>query len=216
MAMGPRAAPNPRLLGSLGRAAATVAIAAVASLPLTSPLGLDPPLPRDERPGKIALIRRKEPPSTLGEIAAIPTLGTLWHLHTLEAVPLSESEPSPERFSDLLADKALRGKVDIAPPLLGVLRSFGRAHASARIDIVSGYRSPKRNEMMRKKGRHVASHSQHTRGQAVDFRVEGLDVPAMVKEIEAAKWKGGLGRYDQKHDRFVHIDVGPDRRWRGN
>jgi uncharacterized protein YcbK (DUF882 family) len=70
--------------------------------------------------------------------------------------------------------------------------------------------------MMRKKGRHVASHSQHTRGQAVDFRVEGLGVPEMVKEIEARKWKGGLGRYDQKHDRFVHVDVGPDRRWRGN
>jgi hypothetical protein len=200
----------------LASMAASIVVAAVASLPHSSPLGLDPPLPRDERHHHVAIIRRKEPPAPPDEVTAIPTLGTLFHLHGLEAVPLSEGEPSPDRFSDLLADKAVRGRIDIAPPLLGVLRSFARAHPGARIDIVSGYRSPKRNEMMRKKGRHVASHSQHTRGQAVDFRVEGLDVADMVHEIEAAKWKGGLGRYDQKHDRFVHVDVGPDRRWRGN
>jgi uncharacterized protein YcbK (DUF882 family) len=83
------------------------------------------------------------------------------------------------------------------------------------VDIVSGYRSPKRNEMMRKKGRHVASHSQHTLGHAVDFRVEGLGVAELVKAIEALKWDGGLGRYDGKGDLFVHADVGPKRRWKG-
>jgi uncharacterized protein YcbK (DUF882 family) len=201
----------------LGRGAAATLLAAVlGSLPVTSPLAEDPALPRDERPGGVALARRKDPePAVATEAEAIPTLGTLVNLHTDEAVPLSDTEPALDRFSDLLADKALMGRVDVAPPLVEVLRSFCRAHPGARVDIVSGYRSPKRNEMMRKKGRHVASHSQHTLGHAVDFRVEGLGVDEMVRELEARRWDGGLGRYDGRGDRFVHVDVGPRRRWKG-
>jgi uncharacterized protein YcbK (DUF882 family) len=36
-----------------------------------------------------------------------------------------------------------------------------------------------------------------------------------VKAIEAPKWEGGLGRYDGSGDLFVHADVGPKRRWKG-
>jgi hypothetical protein len=197
------------------RVAGVVLAAALASLPVTSPLAADPPLPRLDRPGGISLARRKDPRPPGDEAAPLPTLGTLFNLHTLEAVPLSEVEPSAERFSDLLADKGMRARIPIAEPLLGLLRALAVANPGARVDIVSGFRSPKRNEMMRKKGRHVASHSQHTLGQAVDFRVEGLTVPGMVKAIEALKWNGGLGRYDGRSDLFVHADVGPKRRWSG-
>src|SRR6185312_12473449 len=114
--------------------------------------------------------------------------------------------------SDLLADKALRASIPVEPRLLGLLRALAAPRPGVRVDIVSGYRSPKRNEMMRKKGHHVASHSQHTLGHAVDFRVEGLGVPELVKAIEALKWEGGLGRYDGRGDLFVHADVGPKRR----
>jgi hypothetical protein len=189
--------------------------ASLASLPVTSPLAVDPPLPRHDRPGGLSLARRKESLPPGGEAATLPTLGTLFNLHTLEAVPLSEVEPSAERFSDLLADKALLARTPMAPPLLGLLRALAGGRAGARVDIVSGYRSAKRNEMMRKKGRRVASHSQHTMGHAVDFRVEGLGVPDLVKAIEGLKWGGGLGRYDGRSDLFVHADVGPKRRWKG-
>ncbi len=200
------------------RRAATLLAAALGSLPVTAPLADDPQLPRDARPGGIALVRRKEAASADAADApaeAIPTLGTLVNLHTDEAVPLSDTEPTAERFSDLLADKALGARIDVAPALVEVLRSLARAHPGVRIDIVSGYRSEKRNEMMRKKGRHVASHSQHSLGHAVDFRVEGLGVGDLVREMEARRWDGGLGRYDGSGDRFVHVDVGPKRRWKG-
>ncbi len=186
------------------RAASVLLAAALASLPVTSPLAVDPQLPRHDRAGGLSLARRKDPLPPGDEAAVVPTAGTLFNLHTLEAVPLSEVEPSAGRFSDLLADKALRASIPIAKPLLGLLRAVTRDHPGARVDIVSGYRSGKRNEMMRKKGRHVASHSQHTMGHAVDFRVEGLSVPEMVKSIEALKWDGGLGRYDGRGDLFVH------------
>jgi uncharacterized protein YcbK (DUF882 family) len=190
--------------------------AALASLPIVSPLAADPTLPRHDRPGDVSLARRKEPAlPPAGEAAIVPTIGTLFNLHTDEAVPLGDAEPTADRFSDLLSDRALLARRDIAPQLLEVLRTLARAHPGARIDLVSGYRSEKRNEMMRKKGRHVASHSQHSLGQAVDFRVEGLSVGDLVKEVEAMKWRGGLGRYDAPSDRFVHVDVGPNRRWKG-
>ncbi len=195
--------------------AASILAAVISTLPVTSPLAADPALPRHDRPGGISLARRKDP-APAGDVAALPTLGTLLNLHTDEAVPLSDTEPSADRFSDLLADKALRGRVPIAPQLLDLLRALARAHPGARVDIVSGYRSPKRNEMMRKKGRHVASHSQHAMGHAVDFRVEGMAVGDVVRALEAMKYKGGIGRYDGRSDLFVHVDVGPDRRWKGN
>src|SRR5262249_33432911 len=157
------------------------------SLPVVSPIAIDPPLPRHDYAGDVSPARRKDRLPD-GEVAELPTAGTLFNTHTLEMVPLSGDEPSADRFADLLADKAMLAKVPIAPRLLDLLRSMAHARPGARIDIVSGYRSAKRNEMMRKKGRHVASHSQHTRGQAVDFRVEGMGVPEMVKEIEALKW----------------------------
>jgi uncharacterized protein YcbK (DUF882 family) len=197
------------------RAARALLAAALASLPVTSPIAQEPELPRHDHPGDVSLARRKDRDPPGDEAAPLPVLGTLFNLHTLEAVPLSEDEPSAARFADLLADKAMRAQVPIAPRLLGLLRTLASARPGARVDIVSGYRSAKRNEMMRKKGRHVASHSQHTLGQAVDFRVEGMSVPEMVKAVEALKWDGGLGRYDGQSDLFVHADVGPRRRWRG-
>ncbi len=187
------------------------------SLPFTSRSRSISSLPRHDRAGG-ALARAAQggtaPPAgeaalPASEVEVIPTLGTLFNLHTNEAVPLSETEPPPGRFSDLLADKALRGRVDVAPELIAVLRSLVRARPGARVEIVSGYRSPKRNEMMRKKGRHVASHSQHTMGHAVDFRVEGMSVGDIARAVEAMKWKGGMGRYDAKSDLFVARRRGP-------
>jgi uncharacterized protein YcbK (DUF882 family) len=205
----------PGLAQGLLRTAAAILAAVVASLPITSPLEADPALPHHERPGGISLARRKDT-APAGEVATLPTIGTILNLHTDEAVPLSDTEPSLDRFSDLLADTGMRMRIDVAPPLLDVLRALARKREGARVDIVSGFRSPKRNEMMRKKGRHVASHSQHTMGHAVDFRVEGMTVGEIVKALEGMKYKGGIGRYDQQHDLFVHVDVGPDRRWKGN
>jgi hypothetical protein len=204
------------------RAASLLVVACfsgLASLPVTSPLALDPALPRHDHPGDVSLARRKDPEPAGDEAALVPTLGTLFNTHSLEAVPLSDVEPTADRFSDLLADKALLARIPIAPPLLSLLRTLScepGGQPQPRVDIVSGYRSEKRNEMMRKKGRHVASHSQHSLGHAVDFRVEGLAVGELVKAIEALPWGGGLGRYDGKGDLFVHADVGPRRRWKGD
>ena len=202
------------------------ALAALASLPVSTSLAVEAQLPRLEaRPWAargVSILRRKDPwaggdgpARDEGAASRVPTLATLFNLHTGEMLPLSEEEPTRERFAELLEDRGMRSRVDIAPELLEMLRALARASPGRRIDIVSGHRSAKRNEMMRKKGRGVASHSQHVLGRAIDFRIEGMNVAEIVRALEDLGWSGGIGRYDGRADLFVHADVGPRRRWRG-
>lgn len=163
-----------------------------------------------------------DPSTAFGAPVAPPSLlGTLVQTHTDERVPLDDRSPTPERFARLLADRVTGERKEFDPRLLELLRSLGRRHPGARFELVSGYRSPKLNEMMRKKGRHVASHSQHSLGHAVDFRLvvepetRGMDPRDLEKEIRDLGWQGGVGVYTSKSDWFVHADVGKLRRWGG-
>ena len=157
-----------------------------------------------------------------------PLLATLVQTHTDERVPLDAASPAPARFDALLADRVTGSTQALDPRLLDLLRTMAELSAlcaGARglptIELVSGFRSPKLNEMMRKKGHHVASHSQHSLGHAVDFRVVvtrdgdavALDPRVLERAIRASGWEGGVGVYTSKDDWFVHADVGPGRSW---
>ena len=83
---------------------------------------------------------------------------------------------------------------------------------SERIEVVSGYRSPKLNESLRKKGHQVASESQHTHGAALDFRVVGVPAEALA-QAAGELHVGGIGTYRESD--FVHLDTGRPRRWSG-
>ena len=147
--------------------------------------------------------------------AALPTLATLYNVHTGEAVVLSDDEPAQERFSSLLEDRVTGSSIQMDPSLIDLLRRLSCDRAPVRIELVSGYRSWKLNELLRKKGRRVASHSQHTLGHAIDFRIEGMPVKELRSAIERADWPGGIGYYPKQSDRFVHADAGPKRKWVG-
>ncbi len=148
-------------------------------------------------------------------------LTTLVQTHTPERVPLDAVSPSPDRFAELLMDRSTNEVHAMDPKLLAMLRTLAARHTLARIEIVSGYRSPKLNELLRKKGHHVASHSQHSLGHAVDFRLVEVDAPKGLEprkveaELRELGWDGGIGTYSTKDDWFVHMDVGPNRRWNG-
>jgi uncharacterized protein YcbK (DUF882 family) len=151
----------------------------------------------------------------------VPVLATLVDTHGTARVPLDDLSPTATRFEALLADPVLGSTHPLDPALLDLIRSLARAHPMARIELVSGFRSPKLNEALRKKGHHVASHSQHSLGHALDFRVvpAGSDVPIdpveLAKEVRGLGWTGGLGTYVKPDDRFVHADFGPTRAWYG-
>ena len=79
-----------------------------------------------------------------------------------------------------------------------------------RIEIISGYRSPKTNAMLIKNGRGVAKKSMHLSGQAIDFRIPGVPIQRIYDYARALKI-GGTGRY--VNSGFVHIDTGRIRFW---
>lgn len=163
------------------------------------------------------LAQKKGPP--VDAEGDVPLLSTLDQVHTGEHVVLDAESPTQEQFDALLADRVTGAKHGVDERLLALLRSLAGKHPGGRIELVSGYRSPKLNEMLRKKGHHVSSHSQHSLGQACDFRVfpggqaDALDPRVVEHEIRALGWDGGVGVYPTKDDWFVHADVGRSRRW---
>jgi uncharacterized protein YcbK (DUF882 family) len=78
------------------------------------------------------------------------------------------------------------------------------------IHIISGYRSPSYNAMLRQNGRHVAKQSLHLVGKAIDIAIPGIPLDK-VRRTALALRTGGVGYYPGAG--FVHIDSGAYRAW---
>ncbi|MEM6386625.1 MAG: DUF882 domain-containing protein [Pseudomonadota bacterium] len=76
--------------------------------------------------------------------------------------------------------------------------------------LLSGYRSPQTNAMLRSRSRGVARNSLHMKGQATDIRLEGRTV-GQISRAAMSCAAGGVGRYSRSN--FVHIDCGDVRSW---
>jgi hypothetical protein len=135
----------------------------------------------------------------------------LWNLWTRESLVL-DAGLDAETFGAFLRCHFTGDPAQMDMRLLEVLAGAAKRFQAARIDIVSGYRSPKYNLVLRKKGREVARDSQHTYGHAVDFRVRGVPTAALVGYVRSLR-VGGVGVY--RESGFVHADTGPVRTWAG-
>ncbi|KHQ51032.1 YcbK family protein [Mameliella alba] len=76
--------------------------------------------------------------------------------------------------------------------------------------LISGYRSPETNAMLRARSSGVAKNSRHLVGQAADLRLASRSVSQMYRAAKACN-AGGVGRYTRSN--FVHMDCGPVRSW---
>ena len=80
------------------------------------------------------------------------------------------------------------------------------------IQIISAYRSPATNAMLRRRSSGVARFSQHMLGHAMDFYIPGVP----LEQIRAAGLRlqrGGVGFYPTSGSPFVHLDTGSIRHW---
>ncbi|WP_093424024.1 YcbK family protein [Tranquillimonas alkanivorans] len=76
--------------------------------------------------------------------------------------------------------------------------------------LISGYRSPETNEMLRRRSKGVAKNSLHLSGKAADLRLKSRDVQQLARAA-ASLGAGGVGRYSRSN--FVHMDSGNVRSW---
>lgn len=99
----------------------------------------------------------------------------------------------------------------VDPKLLDLLsRITQKINPSNPIHIISGYRSPRTNAMLRRTTSGVARNSFHMAGRAIDIRIPGYrtdGIYQMAKYLEA----GGVGYYPESD--FIHLDTGPVRFW---
>lgn len=115
--------------------------------------------------------------------------------HILRDFRANEVKPIDTRLLDLLHE------------LSGTLETDQPFH------IISGYRSPNTNQMLRHRGgasTGVASRSLHMVGKAIDIRLPGVTLDHLRGAARSLKL-GGVGYYPSSN--FVHVDTGRVRYW---
>ena len=171
---------------------------------------------RGQRRARAKLLARgiPGPDPTVRAGARIEPLTTLYNVWTHEALPILPGRRTGCRALPQLPARSLHEPGDAdGHRLIDVLTRVAGKFSARRIEVVSGYRSPKYNLMLRKKGHQVARNSQHMEGHAVDFRIRGVQTPKMLHFVRSLRL-GGVGFYP--HSQFVHSDTGPIRYWTGS
>jgi len=140
-----------------------------------------------------------------------------FHTHTgdsLHVVYFRQGEYDPRALADLrvfLADWRDGRQHDLDPQLMDILWQIQQATGSSDTwEVISAYRSPETNELLRSRSRGVAKNSQHLKGNAIDVRLRGLDLD-MLRDTATTLKLGGVGYYAGSN--FVHVDTGRVRYW---
>jgi uncharacterized protein YcbK (DUF882 family) len=117
-------------------------------------------------------------------------------------------------INHILRDFRVNEIKPIDPTLLDLLHELGGTlSVDQPYHIISGYRSPHTNTMLRDRGGKatgVASKSLHMVGKAIDIRMPGVKLDHLRGAARSLKL-GGVGFYPSSN--FVHVDVGRVRYW---
>jgi len=111
-------------------------------------------------------------------------------------------------FIDYRAKEITRIDVDLINLLYEINQHVG---LDKEFDVVSGYRSKRTNDYLRRTMSGVARDSFHIKGKAVDIYMPGVKL-RKLRDVAIGLGKGGVGYYPRSN--FIHVDVGPVRTWR--
>ncbi|MCS5596248.1 MAG: DUF882 domain-containing protein [Alphaproteobacteria bacterium] len=116
------------------------------------------------------------------------------------------------KVNNVLRDFRTGDVTQMDPQLMDIIYTMRKlAGAEGKsFEIISGYRSPKTNAMLRGRSSGVAKKSYHMKGQAIDLRLPGIST-ARLRDIAKSLQAGGVGYYAGSD--FVHIDTGRVRYW---
>ena len=156
----------------------------------------------------------------LPSVAAAQTKSLkLYYLHTGEKAEIvfkrngRFDQAGLKKINWFLRDWRRNEPTKMDPNLLDLIwEVYRKTGSNKHIHVISGFRSPVSNEMLRKRGRGVAKNSQHTMGKALDFFIPGVKL-ATLREIGLKMEVGGVGYYPKSGSPFVHMDTGSVRHW---
>jgi len=114
------------------------------------------------------------------------------------------------KINYMLRDWRTNQVVRMDPKLIDLLWEIHSGLGSRMpIEVLSGYRSPKTNAMLRRRSRAVSRYSRHMFGMASDVRFPDIALQKL-RDFAMIKQRGGVGYY---RGSFVHVDVGSVRHW---
>jgi uncharacterized protein YcbK (DUF882 family) len=141
---------------------------------------------------------------------------SFYHTHTGEQLKINFSrygcKPTTlKKLNTFLRDFRTGEVHSIDPELFAILCDIKqKCDSKGTIEIISGYRSPKTNALLRSKSNGVAKRSLHMKGKALDIRLTDIST-RKLRDTAISLQRGGVGYY-AKSD-FVHIDTGRFRVW---
>jgi uncharacterized protein YcbK (DUF882 family) len=205
-------------MGRRGFLGVFAAFTAVASL---VPDALGAPLP-PRKPVHAGLVPGRKPEISKAAMRA-PSVSkrarmvNLYNVHTGEKVRAAfwqDGRYVPETMraiTRMMRDHRVNQTHKIDPKLIDLMHAIQmRVGMQRPLEIVSAYRSPHTNEMLREAGYGVAEHSYHMVGKAVDIRVPGVRLSQLSRMAKSMR-RGGVGTYGSGN--FLHVDTGPVRYW---
>jgi len=122
-------------------------------------------------------------------------------------------EDSLKKLNHFLRDWRSQDSTTMDRHLFDILWEVYRdVDAKQPIQIISAYRSPQTNAMLRRRSSGVARHSQHMLGHAMDFFIPGVPLE-QIRFAGLRLQRGGVGFYPTSGSPFVHLDTGSIRHW---
>ena len=118
-----------------------------------------------------------------------------------------------DKMNWFLRDWHINESTKMDPKLFDILWQVYQESASTLpIEVLSAYRSPQTNAVLRARSRQVAEHSQHMLGKAIDAHFQDVTV-AKARDIAMHMQAGGVGFYPVGGTPWVHVDSGSIRYW---
>ena len=142
---------------------------------------------------------------------------SFYHTHTAQRLDVVYArggkyvDSGLDDIEGFLSDFRTGDRRAIDPKLLDLIYDVRESLGSdGTFEVISAYRSPQTNEMLRSRSSGVARNSQHTVGKAIDLRLRGVKLERF-RDAAIAMQRGGVGYY--KDSDFLHLDTGRVRRW---
>jgi len=159
-------------------------------------------------------------PAFARKVTERPRTLSFYHMHTEDRINVTYrigdryQRSALQKLNHFFRDFRTGETIAMDPQLFDLLYDVKTrlGDRDARFDVLSAYRSPSTNQMLRRTSSGVAKNSLHLKGQAIDIRFPDLPI-RYVRDAAIELNRGGVGYYSRSD--FVHLDTGEARHWRG-